>query len=343
MKKILISCFLTLSFLSNSFAQATNQGSNPASISVDAPPVSVGGTGILTVIVGNTGYDPMVPGTYRVAINIPSEQFSFIDPAAYITQNYPDWRVVSVNQSQLVLENTYGEISPSEAVAFDIQLLGSSTASPSVGPITARSYVAPGKSSQAGNTDPQPADDIASSVIVLPVTLTSFSAVKEGTIAQLKWATTQETNSDRFEVEHSLTGKAWTKIGTVASNGESTTLKNYTFSHRDPVNGENMYRLKMIDRDETFAYSRIQSVKFAGLGDSDLSVYPNPTVDVLKIRDYSNVTKVSIHDMNGRTVLESGVSTTGEINVRNLTSGIYLVRVSRANGLTSSQKIVVGK
>jgi hypothetical protein len=82
---------------------------------------------------------------------------------------------------------------------------------------------------------------------------------------------------------------------------------------------------------------------FVGLAESDLSVYPNPTVDVLRIRDYSQVTKVSIFDMNGKAVLESGASKTGEISVRNLTSGMYLVRVSRANGLTSSQKIVVGK
>jgi len=152
-----------------------------------------------------------------------------------------------------------------------------------------------------------------------------------------------ETNSDRFEVEKSLNGKNWNKIGSVASNGESNSLRNYSYVDTNPSNGENLYRLRMVDKDQTFAYSRIQGVKFAGLGESDLSVYPNPTVDVLKIRDYSQVTKVSIFDMNGRAVLESGATATGEINVRNLTSGIYLVRVSRANGLTSSQKIVVGK
>jgi len=178
--------------------------------------------------------------------------------------------------------------------------------------------------------------------MALPVTLVSFKAFKENSTALLSWETTSETNSDYFEIQHSIKGNEWTKIGKVASNGESTTLKNYTFSHSCPVNGVNLYRLKMVDKDATFAYSRIQSLSFDGI-DKDLSVYPNPTVDVLRIRDFSQVTKVSIFDMNGKAVLESGANTTGEISVRNLTSGMYLVRVSRSNGLTSSQKIVVGK
>ncbi len=97
----------------------------------------------------------------------------------------------------------------------------------------------------------------------LPVTLTSFIATKEGQTAQLKWSTTEETNSDRFEIERSQNGKNWDLIGTQKSNGESTSLKNYTFSDVKPLNGENLYRLKMIDRDATYAYSRIQSLTFA--------------------------------------------------------------------------------
>ncbi|TDE14424.1 T9SS type A sorting domain-containing protein [Dyadobacter psychrotolerans] len=183
---------------------------------------------------------------------------------------------------------------------------------------------------------------ITVTVGALPVTLSRFVAAKEGKTAQLSWATTEESNSDRFEIERSLNGKDWGKIGTIASHGEGIIKRYYSYSDENPANGENLYRLKMIDRDETFAHSGVRSVKFEGL-DADLSVYPNPVSDVLKIRDYSQVTKVSIIDMNGRTVHESGKTSTGEISVRSLTSGIYLVRINRANGLTSSQKIVVGK
>lgn len=176
----------------------------------------------------------------------------------------------------------------------------------------------------------------------LPVTLVSFDVQKEGQAAKLKWATTAETNSDYFEIQHSVTGKEWAKIGNVASNGESSSLKNYTFSHSNPVNGENLYRLRMVDKDQTFAYSRIQSVKFDGIT-KDLTIYPNPVTDKLYLRDFKEITNIQINDLSGHAVYQADACTTGEINISGLKSGMYIVKISRANGLTSTQKIVVSK
>ncbi|WP_149239711.1 T9SS type A sorting domain-containing protein [Dyadobacter sp. 32] len=183
--------------------------------------------------------------------------------------------------------------------------------------------------------------------VPLPVTLISFEVRKEGGLAQLNWATTEETNSDRFEIERSVTGKNWNRIGTVVSHGESNTRKNYHFVDASPVNGgpshgENLYRLKMVDKDETFAYSSIRSLKFEGAG-ADLSIYPNPIVNQLFIRDASQVTQVVINDLNGRTVHQSGSTATGFIDVKGLSAGMYIVRVSRSNGLVSSHKVVVSR
>lgn len=180
------------------------------------------------------------------------------------------------------------------------------------------------------------------SAAALPVTLTSFEALREGEVAILKWATTMETNSDYFEIQHSVSGKEWVAVGNVTSNGESSTLKNYTFNHNTPVNGENLYRLKMVDKDQTFAYSRVRSVKFEGL-ESDLTVYPNPVTDKLFIRDFAQVSQVSIYNLKGQSVYQSGLSKNSEINVNNLPTGVYTVRITRSNGLQTSQKIVVSK
>lgn len=177
---------------------------------------------------------------------------------------------------------------------------------------------------------------------VLPVKLVSFDGHKEGNSVALRWATTEEINSDYFEIQYSVTGKQWMSLGNVLSHGESATLKNYTFSHRNPTNGENLYRLKMIDKDATFAYSRIRSVKFEGQT-SDLSVYPNPVTDKLFIRDYTKVTQVKILDMNGRSVYHTAEISTGEVNVKNLVTGIYVVNIIRLDGVQSSQKIVISR
>lgn len=177
----------------------------------------------------------------------------------------------------------------------------------------------------------------------LPVTLVSFTAQKEGETAVLNWATTQEANSDRFEIEQSLHGKVWNRIGKVESTGESKVLIKYSFTDVNPVAGsENLYRLKMVDKDETFAFSRIQSVKFDGVP-ADLSVYPNPVSDKLVIRDFAQVSQVNIYDLKGLGVYQSGLLRSDEISVSNLPTGVYTVRITRSNGSQTSQKIVVKK
>lgn len=191
-----------------------------------------------------------------------------------------------------------------------------------------------------------PPATISVNVTPLPVTLVSFTAKKEGSITLLNWATTEETNSDYFEIQHSVSGKEWEAVGQVTSSGESNVLKKYSFSHANPVHGQNLYRLKMVDRDMTFAYSRIQSVSFEGIAAADLSVYPNPSSDKLFIRDNGTVKDVVINNLNGNAVYRSSASFeagNGLIDVTKLPQGMYIVKVTRKNGLVSTSKIVVNK
>jgi hypothetical protein len=90
----------------------------------------------------------------------------------------------------------------------------------------------------------------------LPVRLKSFDGYPEGGLVNLNWATTEETNSDYFGIEHSLNAKNWRSIGKVTALGESKKLKDYQFKHNQPVSGVNYYRLKMVDKDRTFAIQK---------------------------------------------------------------------------------------
>lgn len=173
----------------------------------------------------------------------------------------------------------------------------------------------------------------------LPVTLTSFSTAKEGQTALLKWSTTAETNSDHFEIQRSQNGKSWGMIGTKKSNGESSSLQSYNFTDSEPLDGENLYRLKMIDRDGTFAYSRIESLTFEGL---TASFHPNPVAEKLVITagDFSKVKNIQIYDASGKTVYKSAAAPSAEINVQNLSAGLYVVQVVRTNGTVITHKII---
>lgn len=176
----------------------------------------------------------------------------------------------------------------------------------------------------------------------LPVLLSAFNAIAENSIAKLTWSTTMETNSDRFEIERSKNGKNWIRIGSVASHKESNSLKNYSFDDKSPENGANLYRLKMVDLDNTFAYSSIRSVNIEGIP-KDLSVYPNPSSDIVRLREPQNVATVSIMDLHGKTVYQTASVSKGEISVKNLTSGMYSVRIETKDGGQSVQKLVVAR
>ncbi|MCE7066601.1 polysaccharide lyase [Dyadobacter sp. CY326] len=96
----------------------------------------------------------------------------------------------------------------------------------------------------------------------LPVTIASFAVAKQGTAAKLKWSTSQEVNADRFYIQRSTNAKDWKSIGEKSATGASQSLTNYAFSDAKPAKGNSYYRLKMVDKDQTFAYSSIKSIKF---------------------------------------------------------------------------------
>lgn len=174
----------------------------------------------------------------------------------------------------------------------------------------------------------------------LPVTLVSFSAVKEGHTALLSWSTSEETNSDRFEVERSQNGKSWGKIGSVESGKESNIVRNYSFNDQSPVSGQNLYRLKMVDQDGTFAYSGIRLVNMDG---KQVSFYPNPAVDYIKLNGIatSSIKKVEILNLNGMTVYQAAAVSPEGIDVRKLIAGAYVLKIIDQNGALNTQKLVI--
>ena len=175
----------------------------------------------------------------------------------------------------------------------------------------------------------------------LPVNLTLFTATGERSSVNLTWATATETNSSRFDIERSLNGKNWASIGSVASHGESNQLKNYSFIDKSPAQGENLYRLKMIDLDDTFAYSRIQSVTVeAGTA---MTIFPNPASDRILINDNFSVKQVAMTDMSGRKIYQADQISSAGIDCKNFLSGMYVVTITRTNGAIDSHKILIRK
>jgi len=178
----------------------------------------------------------------------------------------------------------------------------------------------------------------------LPVTLVAFSVRKEGNNSILNWETASETNSKHFDVERSMDGKIWAAIGNILSKGESITLLNYRFIDQSPIKGDNFYRLKMVDADESFAYSRIQFLRFEEA--SEIVLFPNPVSEFLSINtsyDWNKVTNVSLYDNTGRLVHSSLTKPSKTIDVRQLSAGKYIVLITAIDGTRKSYNILVSR
>jgi hypothetical protein len=120
-----------------------------------------------------------------------------------------------------------------------------------------------------------------SRIIVTPVKLVLFNAVKNGNDVAVTWRTANELNTKLFQVEWSSNGRGFSPIGTVNAYGNSDVPRNYSFTDRNVSAASNFYRLKIIDANGSFAYSPIVKLSFTAKGNT--RVYPSVTNDNINI------------------------------------------------------------
>jgi len=184
----------------------------------------------------------------------------------------------------------------------------------------------------------------------LPITLTEFSAREKDAVVELKWTTETEINNKYFDIERSLNGTSFTSIGTIPGAGNTTLIKHYSTIDQNPANGINYYRLKQVDFDGKFTYSKVIAVNVTRLNES-LKIYPNPAISNItaEYKGFIN-TKVNVQliDSYGRTILNSvqqpGASgrITLQFNNSVKTAGTYWLKMTTEKE-TIQQKVVVGQ
>ena len=91
----------------------------------------------------------------------------------------------------------------------------------------------------------------------LPVNWVSFTAQKTGaSSALLKWSTANEFNNRQFEIERSSDGTTFTRIGTVPSGINKGQVQEYSFADNRVPKGVNYFRIRQVDNDGKFTYSK---------------------------------------------------------------------------------------
>jgi 1,4-alpha-glucan branching enzyme len=164
---------------------------------------------------------------------------------------------------------------------------------------------------------------------VIPVELVNFSAKAVKNDAVLTWKTASEKDNDFFAIERSFDGQNFTEIGRVKGNGTTSQPMSYAFTDSDLASGTFYYRLRQVDVNQNAKYTKIEAVKIQN-GAKTISIYPNPTNDLIFVQNASSTESGILTDNLGR-VVQSFKVVPSQINLGDLATGIYFLKIGSEN------------
>lgn len=167
----------------------------------------------------------------------------------------------------------------------------------------------------------------------LPVILTHFEVTQDDNTVVLDWATSTEVNNEGFEIWHSLNTVDWTVLDFVISENRGA---DYRYIHVDPIAAFHYYKLKQVDFDGQFTFSDTRSVSTEKEANA-IQVFPNPTVDFVRITAPAKYSVATVYNSSGRTMYQKEINTTTSIDLSQFKSGTYIIALTSA---TSNQKEV---
>ncbi len=171
--------------------------------------------------------------------------------------------------------------------------------------------------------------------IVLPITFLYINAAHVNENNIINWKTSQEINTAYFDVERSYDGNEFIKVGAVSAAGQSNTIQSYLF--KDPVFQfrPTFYRIKSVDLNAQFSFSKIVKVYLSTDEFKITNIYPTPASNQLNIEWNSSSngqSKLLVMDIAGKLLQSEHISVLSgynkyTLNVAKLAHGKYLLKI----------------
>ncbi len=179
----------------------------------------------------------------------------------------------------------------------------------------------------------------------LPVELLSFEGKRQNSGVLLTWKTVNEVNTSHYEVQRSSNARDYEAIGNIKSFGLTGNGNNYSIID-NKAGSINYYRLKIIDNDGKYNYSKIISVAIPGL-QQKIYVLNNPFVNAIRLR-FANQPKdkvsLRLFDQAGKLLIAKEFKDVGnslELKIPStyISKGVYLLE-AKTDGRTFIYKLV---
>lgn len=173
----------------------------------------------------------------------------------------------------------------------------------------------------------------------LPVQDILVGARISGNTVEVSWQTLNEINTDYFEVERSYNNVTFETVQRVYSLVQNGNNGSYRITDNAvQMNAANaVYRIKAMDKDDKYSYSRIASLRLAKI--NNVVYGPNPFTDYVTINYAATATgklSINLFNIQGKRVMTKelqvtrGTSTITINNLGNLVKGTYVVEMEEA-------------
>ena len=168
---------------------------------------------------------------------------------------------------------------------------------------------------------------IKSNTASLPAEFLSFRGVVKNQTVSLNWEATMSDIHERFEVERSFDGVHFSTIAKI------NTISHNQYTDYAPALGINYYRIKQLDKDGGFKYSRV--LNYTIMENRTVHVFPNPVKQFANIEINGlneEIVRFDFVDQFGRMIKqEERKISTGmnrlQFDVRALSNQIYYIKI----------------
>ena len=147
----------------------------------------------------------------------------------------------------------------------------------------------------------------------------------------VNWQVSDEVNNMGYHVEMSYDGQAWIDLGYVPAKTTTNTEEEYDCTFIKKMTGLTYFRIKQLDIDGKFSYSWVKKLYMDA--QDDLFIWPNPVSNSFNIMSRDSNAKIQVVNLGGKVAMTIPLKTgVNQVDVSNLTKGIYTVRYTMENG-----------
>ena len=172
----------------------------------------------------------------------------------------------------------------------------------------------------------------------LPVRWINFKAIPVQQHVKLEWIIGEETNVNHYQIERSNDGIRFVNIGKLNATAIILPQKKYTSDDVVPLRGVNYYRIKQVDNNGDFTYSKTLLINFKN--SVLVNVSPNPARGFVNIRSNEAITKVWLMDAAGKQMQALQGSSSGTYKLPVLAAGKYYLKIETAGDIVHQALIL---